>query len=455
MKKNLLILVLPILFVYCHGQQYPSDFRTIQINKKIKEFLDTFDLSSPLKSLITYNNYVAINGKDNLLQKVSTIRYKYDLPDSTAPDSPVSDQSKSRFLETIVKEIIYYKDSIACAISEVRDSLYSIRSFSLENGRWIQGGEDERKTIDKSRKQFEKYANNDLQLLRKTVAFARIPTDTISLILYLREKGQNPEEFLLSKLKKYKLVMYGEIHRRKTSWDLLREVVNDKRFANNTGAIFLEMQSDKQPDLDRFFSNDSIDKELLLNIFRDYMIAGWDDKEKFDFLISVWYLNKNLPDYKKIKILFVDTPRIYTVEVAKSDTIDRNRYMAKEIIKYLQSKVDKRNALFVKKELLSKGTEAYVDFEDIQEMARVFVNGNDCGIVWTPPYKARITPYLKAGTNTITVQVINTWYNRVVGDLINSDGKAYTNTNIKPRFRNKSSLLNSGLMGKAEIIFTN
>jgi len=124
-------------------------------------------------------------------------------------------------------------------------------------------------------------------------------------------------------------------------------------------------------------------------------------------------------------------------------------------IKYYSGSATYTRNFVVKKELLSKGTEAYVDFEDIQEMARVFVNGNDCGIVWTPPYKARITPYLKAGTNTITVQVINTWYNRVVGDLINSDGKAYTNTNIKIKFRNKSSLLNSGLMGKAEIIFTN
>jgi hypothetical protein len=103
---------------------------------------------------------------------------------------------------------------------------------------------------------------------------------------------------------------------------------------------------------------------------------------------------------------------------------------------------------------LSGKTEAFVTFEDIQEMARVFVNGHDCGIVWLPPYKANITPWLKAGNNTITVQVLNTWNNRIVGDLRNPGETQYTSTNVKTsRFRANGPLLESGLLGKAEIVF--
>jgi hypothetical protein len=51
--------------------------------------------------------------------------------------------------------------------------------------------------------------------------------------------------------------------------------------------------------------------------------------------------------------------------------------------------------------------------------------------VWTPPYKANITQSLKPGKNTIVVEVINTWNNRIVGDVTNPDGKQYTNSNIK------------------------
>ncbi len=101
------------------------------------------------------------------------------------------------------------------------------------------------------------------------------------------------------------------------------------------------------------------------------------------------------------------------------------------------------------------GTEAtaFVCFKDVQEMLRVFVNDKDCGIVWTPPYKCNITPHLKAGPNKITVQVINTWNNRIVGDVRNGSEK-YTNTNLRSKFKPNTPLLKSGLMGKAEIVLT-
>jgi len=126
-----------------------------------------------------------------------------------------------------------------------------------------------------------------------------------------------------------------------------------------------------------------------------------------------------------------------------------------EGIKYYSGSVSYSREFSVTAETLSKDIEAFVAFEDIQEMARVFVNGNDCGIVWLPPYKTNITRHLKAGTNNITVQVVNTWNNRIVGDLRNPDKKPFTNTNAKARFSENSSLLKSGLTGTAEIFIMN
>ena len=79
------------------------------------------------------------------------------------------------------------------------------------------------------------------------------------------------------------------------------------------------------------------------------------------------------------------------------------------------------------------------------------VNGQDCGIVWTPPYELDITEQLKDGANNISIEVINTWNNRLVGDMRNPDQKQYTNTNIKDKFKNKE-LLESGLIGNIRII---
>jgi len=109
----------------------------------------------------------------------------------------------------------------------------------------------------------------------------------------------------------------------------------------------------------------------------------------------------------------------------------------------------------VGEERLSSEVEAFVSFEDVQEMAQVYVNGNDCGVVWVPPYRTRITPYLKKGKNTITVKVVNNWNNRIVGDARNGDKNPYTLTNAKTKFSKDTPLLSSGLMGKSQIRFFN
>jgi uncharacterized iron-regulated protein len=329
-----------------YGQDLSSNFKTITVNKKIKEFPDTMDLSSPLKACITIN-YIMINGKDRLWREVSTVKFKATMPDSTTHDSKVPENIKSLYLETTIKEIIYYKDSLACSISEVKQSNYLVRFYNLESNKWVNSGEDEKNSLENARLHFKKYADQNLNELRQIVTISSIPSDTTSFIKYLKENGRDPKEFVLDKLKKNKLVMYGEIHRRKWSWDFCTELINDKHFVEYTGVIFMEMASNKQKDIDHFFANANIDKELLLNVFRDYMTEGWNDKGKFDFLISVWYLNKKLPDQKKVRIIAADTPRSYSEEELKNERIDRDEYMADEISNYLKSNSDKRNSLFI------------------------------------------------------------------------------------------------------------
>ena len=345
MKTNLSILLL-LLSVVVFGQEFSSDFKIFPVNKMVKDFPDKFDLSSPLNSGVTFT-YIILNGKDGLLKQASTARYKYTSPDADAPDSEVKESTKNIYLNSIIREYITYKDSVACIITGVSDSNFSIRFLSNENGNWVNCGEDIKRSLAACRKHFQKYAEHTLQDLRKMNALALVPTDTVPFFEYLKTNAYDPKTFILNKLSENKLVMYGEIHFRKASWDFLQTVVNDKLFRENTGVIFMEMASDKQPELDQFYSNKSIDRELLLNVFRDYMLAGWNDKGKFDFLISVWYLNQKLPDNKKIKIVAADTPRIFTEDGIKYDTVDRDQFMAGAIVKYLNTKKDKRNALFI------------------------------------------------------------------------------------------------------------
>lgn len=124
-----------------------------------------------------------------------------------------------------------------------------------------------------------------------------------------------------------------------------------------------------------------------------------------------------------------------------------------EGIKYYSGSANYETDFTLNANDITNATKAFVVFDKIEEMASVSVNGKDCGIIWTMPYKAEITKYLKAGSNHIIVQVINTWNNRIVGDVRNPQNKQYTKTNIKYKVKADSPLLNSGLIGKAKIVF--
>ena len=53
----------------------------------------------------------------------------------------------------------------------------------------------------------------------------------------------------------------------------------------------------------------------------------------------------------------------------------------------------------------------------VEPMARVWLNGNDLGLLWKPPFTVDVTDHLRAGTNELKVDVTNLWSNRLVGEM--------------------------------------
>jgi hypothetical protein len=58
----------------------------------------------------------------------------------------------------------------------------------------------------------------------------------------------------------------------------------------------------------------------------------------------------------------------------------------------------------------------FLDLGTVANLAEVRVNGQPCGIAWTPPHRLDITQALKKGDNQLAISVTNTWANRLIGD---------------------------------------
>ncbi len=153
MKKFLLAVTILAITITGYGQSPVSKFKTINVDKKIKEFPDQFDLSSPLNSFVTLY-YIYANGRNGLLRSVNTIRNKSLLPEPDAPNANVSDADKNMYIETKVDEIIYYKDSVAFVINEIEEDgieSFVCRSFYFEANKWVTSGESPVPTMEEAR----------------------------------------------------------------------------------------------------------------------------------------------------------------------------------------------------------------------------------------------------------------------------------------------------------------
>lgn len=96
----------------------------------------------------------------------------------------------------------------------------------------------------------------------------------------------------------------------------------------------------------------------------------------------------------------------------------------------------------------------FLNLNSISVMAKVAINGQYAGGVWTPPYKLDITKSIVQGSNSIRVDVVNTWVNRLIGDQCLSPSQRETWTYINP-YKFDSPLQSSGLIGPVEIEFVN
>ena len=86
-----------------------------------------------------------------------------------------------------------------------------------------------------------------------------------------------------------------------------------------------------------------------------------------------------------------------------------------ERIKYYSGTAFYNNSFNVEK--LPENERIIMDLGALTAMAKVTVNGQYAGGVWTAPYRLDITDFVKEGENQLKIEVVNTWVNRIIGDM--------------------------------------
>jgi hypothetical protein len=117
-------------------------------------------------------------------------------------------------------------------------------------------------------------------------------------------------------------------------------------------------------------------------------------------------------------------------------------------IKYYSGTADYKTTFKWKRK--NENQRVWLDIGEVANIAEVTVNGINCGVIWTAPYRIDITDALKKGKNKLNIAVTNTWANRMVGDHSLPEAERLIKTTAP--YRLEGDLLKAGLLGPVTIV---
>jgi hypothetical protein len=120
---------------------------------------------------------------------------------------------------------------------------------------------------------------------------------------------------------------------------------------------------------------------------------------------------------------------------------------AEDGIRYFSGKAIYRKTFAVADSALRTPHSALIlDLGKVNDIAIVRVNGRELGTLWQPPYRVDITSAAKSGANTLEIQIVNTWNNRLAGDAALPENERRTSITA-PTVKKDSPLQPAGLLG--------
>jgi len=123
-------------------------------------------------------------------------------------------------------------------------------------------------------------------------------------------------------------------------------------------------------------------------------------------------------------------------------------------IKYFSGKATYQNTFTLKKDQLTN-KKIMLDLGNVQDIAVISINEHTLPLSWYAPFEVDITPYVRDGKNTLSVDIVNLWPNRLIGDGKLPENERKTKSNIKKFDQPEAEkyMRVSGLLGPVRIKF--
>jgi hypothetical protein len=128
-------------------------------------------------------------------------------------------------------------------------------------------------------------------------------------VLFLHGQRQPPVEYILGLFEKNDLVVLCErFHAEVTQYDLIYSLVNHPCFCSQVGHVFTEVgTSALRPSVESFLADATLSEEQvnekLRSLAQDWGFEPvWDKANVFDFLRKLHYLNRSLPQDRRVHL---------------------------------------------------------------------------------------------------------------------------------------------------------
>jgi hypothetical protein len=365
MKRGIWSKVAGVLFAVmvmagtvCFGRLIdPNSIRTYTVDKLVKDFPDTNDLSTP-ESAEAAIERARVRNDFASLARFSEKRIRDKVAAGGEGAKPWQQDSIDRQLNARMVEVLIWRDQRAAVIQEVMSDSglsreYQIRSLVRQDGQWLNVGRDGGDSIEACRTRVR-------QLLAHNVARERsrpAPADPAAYLKgftdYLKSHGQDPHAFVMGSLVEHEVTIIGEIHNRPLYWAFNSALAADPDFGKSVKVVYMEFPMNDQPLIDKFLASKTLDTEPVLQMLRDMFEQGWPDRPTVEFFEAVWKANLSLDDAHKVRIALVDMQRPWDKIESRADwrrfePASRDKLMADNILTDLKAHdADTRHALFL------------------------------------------------------------------------------------------------------------